>query len=162
MPTEELSRPLIQPLTEEQELVAHAAAIILDRIRRLPEEDAKELFDLLTDLLQARTDEERQAARGGIMEILNQRPVQVRMLDLSHGLDANSHGLRSWLEWVAKRLRDLRTAAKLTQEELAQKSGLPQSHISRIENAKHSPSRATLEKLAHALKVPLHEFDPSE
>jgi transcriptional regulator with XRE-family HTH domain len=51
--------------------------------------------------------------------------------------------------------------AQLTQEQLAAKSGLPQSHISRIENAKHSPSLATLQKIAAALGVPVERFDLS-
>ena len=50
---------------------------------------------------------------------------------------------------------------RVTQEQLAAKAGLPQSHISRLEGAKHSPSRATLEKIAAALEVPLSCLDPS-
>jgi transcriptional regulator with XRE-family HTH domain len=59
------------------------------------------------------------------------------------------------------RIKDLRVNAHLTQEELAELSGLPQSHISRLESGKHSPSRITLEKLAQALNVGVEAFDLS-
>ena len=52
--------------------------------------------------------------------------------------------------------------AELTQVELAEKSGIPQSHISRLESNKHSPSRATLKRIAKALKVDLSELDPTD
>jgi hypothetical protein len=42
-----------------------------------------------------------------------------------------------------------------------EKSGLPQSHISRLERARHRPSRATVEKIARALGRLVSDFDPS-
>ena len=70
-------------------------------------------------------------------------------------------GLQNWLDYVSKRIRELREKAGWTQEDLAQKTGLPQSHISRLENGKHSPAHATLEKIAAALGVGVGEIDPS-
>jgi transcriptional regulator with XRE-family HTH domain len=71
-------------------------------------------------------------------------------------------GLNSWIAFVSRRITDERQAAGLTQAQLAEKSGLPQSHISRLESGKHSPSRATIEKIAAALGKPLSAFDPSD
>ncbi|MDM8008608.1 MAG: helix-turn-helix transcriptional regulator [Phycisphaerae bacterium] len=49
----------------------------------------------------------------------------------------------------------------MVKKALASKSGLPQSHISRLEAGRHSPSHKTLEKLASALAVPVNRLDPS-
>ena len=65
-------------------------------------------------------------------------------------------------QWVADRIKELRNKKNWTQEKLAQESGLPQSHISRLEKAQHSPSNKTLERIAKALGVGLSKLDPSE
>ena len=65
-------------------------------------------------------------------------------------------------EEIAERLKRLRAAASLTQEQLAKKSGLPQSHISRLEAAQHSPSFKTVTKLAEALDVSIDDLDPAQ
>ena len=67
--------------------------------------------------------------------------------------------LEQWLEHVSGKIRDARKKAGMTQEGLAELSGLPQSHISRLETAKHSPSRMTLEKIAEATGQPVSFFD---
>lgn len=71
-------------------------------------------------------------------------------------------GLQRWMDYVGKKIRNRREEAGLTQGQLAEKSGLPQSHISRLENSVHSPSRSTLEKIANALQISVAEFDPHE
>jgi transcriptional regulator with XRE-family HTH domain len=63
-------------------------------------------------------------------------------------------------ELVGNRIRDLRESAGLTQTQLAQRAELPQSHISRLENAESSPSERTLRKIAKALRVPLERINP--
>ncbi|OHB75234.1 MAG: hypothetical protein A2W31_11590 [Planctomycetes bacterium RBG_16_64_10] len=64
------------------------------------------------------------------------------------------------MAFVSAKIRDCRKAAGLTQQQLEEKTGLPQSHISRLENGEHSPSHATLEKIAKALNMPVTMFDP--
>jgi ribosome-binding protein aMBF1 (putative translation factor) len=59
-------------------------------------------------------------------------------------------------------IRRLREQKGWTQQELAQKSGLPQSHISKLETGLHSPSNRTLVTLAKALEVEPAEIDPAE
>lgn len=55
-----------------------------------------------------------------------------------------------------KRLRELRKKKKLTQEELAQASGLDYKYIQRLEGKKpSSPTLSSLEKLAKAFNVKL-------
>lgn len=56
---------------------------------------------------------------------------------------------------MLKNLRPLREMAGLSQAQLAQISGVSQSHISKLEIAKDSPTLKTLLKLAQALNVPV-------
>lgn len=56
-----------------------------------------------------------------------------------------------------------RVAAKMTQKELSERSGINQSNISRIENGDISPNVSTLKKLAEALGTTLKiEFIPND
>lgn len=52
---------------------------------------------------------------------------------------------------VAKALIEARTSMNMTQQELAKRSGIRQSNISRIENGSCSPTVATLQLLAKGL-----------
>jgi transcriptional regulator with XRE-family HTH domain len=54
-------------------------------------------------------------------------------------------------ELLGQRLRALRQKKDVTQVELAERSGLPQSHISEIENGVMLPNLATLFRIAAAL-----------
>ena len=61
---------------------------------------------------------------------------------------------QSWLIPISLRLRELRTAKGWTQQELAQRSGVPQYTISRLESGEpESVNLAHLEQLADALEV---------
>jgi putative transcriptional regulator len=51
------------------------------------------------------------------------------------------------------KIRKLREAKGITQEELADAVGMMRNNISRIEAAKHRPTLETLERIAKALKV---------
>jgi DNA-binding XRE family transcriptional regulator len=95
-------------------------------------------------------------------EILARKPIRARPLDETlAGLEPGPR-LREWIDFISGRIRACREEAGFTQTELAEKSGLPQSHISRLEGGKHSPSRHTVEKIAAALGRPVSDFDPSE
>ena len=56
------------------------------------------------------------------------------------------------------RLRILRAARQMTQEELAQAADISVDFLSLIERGKNSPSFANLEKLAQALNVTVQEL----
>ena len=60
---------------------------------------------------------------------------------------------------VGRVIRDRRNALKMTQEQLAEKSGLHQSHVSRIEAGEHTPTHTTIEKLAAALDTEPGQLD---
>jgi transcriptional regulator with XRE-family HTH domain len=69
--------------------------------------------------------------------------------------------LNRWKEFVGRKVCELRAAKGMTQDELAAASGLPQSHISRIERAALSPSHVTIERIARALDVAVAAIDPT-
>ncbi|MGD0266410.1 MAG: helix-turn-helix transcriptional regulator [Candidatus Methylomirabilota bacterium] len=54
---------------------------------------------------------------------------------------------------LAMRIKELRAARKMTQEDLARKTGLTRVHIARLESGNHDPTLSTLQGLAKALKV---------
>ena len=49
---------------------------------------------------------------------------------------------------LARQMREMRLARKLTQKDIAEKAKMPQSVVARMESGKHSPSLYTLERIA--------------
>lgn len=62
------------------------------------------------------------------------------------------------LNAFAKVLRDRRTLAGLSQEELAHRAGLSMRYVSLLESRKHQPSLGTLSALAKSLGISLSEL----
>lgn len=60
--------------------------------------------------------------------------------------------------YIGDRLRDLRKRALLTQEQLAERSGIAISTVIRIERNQVEPQGRTIRKLAQALGVEPHEL----
>ena len=134
-----------------------ALAVLVDRIRGLPKDDRDDLYSLVKILFAAEDDEERESAFSAMLEILEQPAGRVMALEES----PPSAELKKWMQYAGGRIRHYREEAGLTQEQLASKAGLPQSHISKLENARHSPSAMTLGKIAKALGIARLELDPS-
>lgn len=59
---------------------------------------------------------------------------------------------------LGSRIKKQRKRMKLTQGDLAKKSGIARPNICRIERGKHNPSTPTLERIAKVLKVPVGKF----
>ena len=59
---------------------------------------------------------------------------------------------------IGKRLREVREAKGLSQNDLKDLSGLRRTHISIIENGRSTPSFHVLERWARALGIELHEL----
>jgi transcriptional regulator with XRE-family HTH domain len=56
---------------------------------------------------------------------------------------------------IAMRIKIPRERQKISQEELAARSGISRGDLARLETGRHDPTITTLEKLAKALKVPV-------
>src|SRR5437660_8861269 len=59
---------------------------------------------------------------------------------------------------VGDRVRELRIAFRVTQEQLAERSGLSYKFIGEIERGKANPTVDTMAALARAFKIELHEL----
>jgi DNA-binding XRE family transcriptional regulator len=160
-----MKRSVITPGHEHETPIGEAAltmaiGIIVERVGRLPLEDRRDLYELVKGLAQANDREELESIMTAMREILEQPAGGVKKMEFKH-VGRRTEKLQRWVRHAAYRVEELRKEAGLTQSELAEKSGLPQSHISRIESAKLSPSRATLDKIAKALGIRISEIDPS-
>ena len=133
-----------------------AIGVLLDRIATLPDSDRDDLFELFPELVS--DDAERKAsAMRAFMEILEQPKGKITEL-----VDAQaSEDLAKWTGYVSAKIRQIRKAKGITQVQLTEATGIPQPHLSRLENGEHSPSFLTLEKIADALDIPVSELDPS-
>ncbi len=161
MAIKELHGPSESPASDvHHEALTMAIGILLDRIQRLPQSDRDDLFELVKGLSSADS-EEVESAVVTMREILEQSPSRVRRMESPSNSSRHPPELSKWIKYVSQRISEARSSAGLTQAELAEKSGLPQSHISRLESGKHSPSHTTLRKIAGALGLPVSTFDPS-
>ena len=59
---------------------------------------------------------------------------------------------------IGKKILQARQQAHLTQRDIAQRTGMAESYLSRIENNHIEPSIHTLNRIAHAIGVPLTTF----
>ena len=59
---------------------------------------------------------------------------------------------------IADRLRNIRELKKLSQGDVAKRSGLYRCYLSRIENGRTIPTIATLEKMARALEIHTYQL----
>lgn len=119
-------------------LPAASPAGVFERVRAHPlEADAPD------------TARPRSARRQALLQTARGQAMQVQaMADLGHALQA--HGVAP--------LVALRLAKGLSQKALCEACGLPQPHVSRLENGKvPNPDAATLQRLAKALGVSMDE-----
>ena len=59
---------------------------------------------------------------------------------------------------IAQKIQDTRRQAKLTQSELAEKIGITEKHLSKIETGKNYPALDTFLKLIDVLNLTLGDF----
>ncbi len=142
------------------EALTMALGILAERLCVLPAADRDDLYALLRELPNAESSEERESFLVTMREILAPSPLRMQRMDQTGDFRPGLR-LRQWIDEVGAKIKSLREQAGLSQVELAEKSGLPKNHVSRIEGGTHSPTRRTLEKLAGALDVPLSAIDPA-
>jgi DNA-binding XRE family transcriptional regulator len=147
-------------LPEPDRAAILALSVLIDRIGKLPDPDRDDLFELLLEWRKADRPEQAKAIREAMEEILATPPcVEAKTLPLPERKPVPEK-FQKWTDFISKKIRAEREAAGLTQQQLAEKAGLGQSHISRLENGEHSPSHLTLEKIACALGKSVAELDP--
>lgn len=139
--------------TLESQLAAAAVAAVVARMVQLDEADQHDLFTCVKDLATIKTPADAEDTMKTILEILEPRQKPTLLSTEQLDKDHPRQNYESWLQWISQKLKSLREESGLTQAELALRAGLPQSHISRLESGRHSPSMKTLEKLAAALDV---------
>ena len=59
---------------------------------------------------------------------------------------------------IGNRLRTIREAKQLTQKDIAERTGLSQACVARVENGEAIPSIETIEKWARALEIPMYQL----
>jgi transcriptional regulator with XRE-family HTH domain len=59
---------------------------------------------------------------------------------------------------IADRVRQVRNEKHLSQGDIEKRTGLLRCYISRVENGHTVPAVETLEKIAHALEMPLYQL----
>lgn len=62
---------------------------------------------------------------------------------------------------VAKKIKEIREAKKISQEQLAHDAQLYRTYINHIESGRYSPSGYVIYKIATALKIRLSDLIPS-
>lgn len=144
-------------LSVEDYGIVLAIELLRARILRLCKEDQDDLYELLPCLFRG-DDDERRSAIATMQEILDQEKSNVVKSDMT---SSASKELQNWIAFTSSRIREARRKSGMTQKELSEASGIPQSHISRLEAGQHSPTSKTLNALAKALNVPASTFDPS-
>ncbi len=141
-----------EEIDPEHVVVSH----LLYRIYNLPKEALADLLQVGADLTECRGKDEVRAVVETMKEILF--PEVIGSVS-DYVPEERPSALVSYANWVGSRIKAQREAKGITQEELGQKTGLTQSHISRLEGGMHSPAKRTLERIADALSVNVKEFD---
>lgn len=128
--------------------------------RRVRVERMFELFSECED--EAEQDEIAEA----IVEILSpdllgiSKPLGAPAKSVEEGVDQETaEAVTSYKSKIGQEVRKWRQAMSLTQTDLAQKAGIPQSHVSRIEKGVHLPTSKTIKRLAEALNVESNQLD---
>jgi len=136
-----------------------AIAVLIDRIASLGQESKDDLMEVFMAIAHCEDAEDLDEIRNTMREILY--PQLAGDLILGSAGDATpTEELKKWSESIGARIKTLREEKGISQMDLAEKCGLAQSHISRLENGAHSPSRKTVQTLAEALGVEVKKIDP--
>ena len=137
-----------------------AQRALLDRILRLRPAQQRRISQLVK-LYQETEDPEEAIEIGEVLaEILFRSPEDLKGTPVSkeQSRDAGK-ALRKHRTYVGNQIRKHRQRLNMSQDELARKAGIPQSHVCRLETGKHAPTYVTIKKLAQALGVQPSDLD---
>jgi len=116
----------------------------------------------LIDLWQQSSDEhEKLEIQEALDEICFPRPEDAIATPIEEEKSKdNQKALLKHRQYVGEQIKRRRQELKMTQEELATKAAIPQSHVCRLETGKHAPTYVTIQKVAKALRVKRSQLDP--
>lgn len=148
------------PVIEQQQQNAMRSRI-KQRFQTLPEDQAECVVGLVNDLILAPDDEAKTEIATALVEILLPELMDWQGDDV--GEDRTSEArrkLEAHRAYVGQQIKKHREELEMTQEELAEKAGIPQSHVCRLERGKHTATYLTIRKVAKALKTTPEKLDP--
>jgi len=134
-----------------------AFSILMNRIGSLSKADRSDLFELLTEWGKETDPDERANVQDAMLEIIAAEPITATPLDL----DPSASLSTEFAKFFGRKVKQLREKAGLSQQQLAETIGIPQSYVSRIENGEHAPTFKTRAKFAGAFGVETRELDPT-
>jgi len=130
-------------------------------LNSLPRDTATDLRELFSQLADEEDSQIRAEIGATIKELLLPQSLQVELLKEYEEEDpAIRERLGTYRKKVGQEIKRCRTKLKLTQALLAEKAGIPQSHVSRLECGVHVPTHATIERIAKALDTTPSRLDP--
>jgi hypothetical protein len=152
-------------ITEQPRNNRREVARFMLAYRKLPVEK-KARVNTLIDLLEKSEDNDEQAEIAlAIAEIIIPEDIfgdssAASIVDLEAGVtDQTRDRVDNYKRHIGDEIRRRREAKGLTQAQLSERCGLPQSHICRLELGQHAPTRATIERIAKALETEPSQLD---
>ena len=132
------------------------------QVAKLPKKQRAELAELGQMLASESSERERVEIVRTMWELLFPERLREKLVAAFSEDDeaAARKRLDAYRLEVGKRIRQRRNKLHMTQEELAVKAGIPQSHVSRLETGMHAATFTTIERVAKALKTSAGNLDP--
>ena len=140
---------------------------VVERLLRLSPEKTARMLELWRLHGQSSDHEERREITKVIVEIVYPAFVDIPWSPgatgmLEEGVSRETmRKVKSYRRQVGLRVKNRRNALGMTQEVLAQKAGIPQSHVCKIEKGVHASTDTTIQRVADALGIAPSELDPA-
>ncbi len=134
--------------------------IFLKVLKQLPLRKHSTIYALRIEYQNTRDDTQRNLIFQRMKDCVFRSDSDLDTLPLAK-LTAEVESIAPSRDYLAQRVRSLRQQRAWSQEDLAQRAGLLQSHISRIEGNKLAPTYITVKKLAQAFGMKAGEIHPS-
>ncbi len=145
-------------MTTAMDGLSKARSFLNRRLAEMSEEDRAAVIELL-QIAGSPDCEDEAEVNQAITELLLPDSF-AGPIDEDDDDDRAKERVEAYRKKVGSSVRALRTAKGMTQDELAKATGLPQSHISRIEKGKHASTFITIQRLASALGTTPSQIDP--
>ena len=131
---------------------------IVNRLLKISSEDRSAVTELF-DILNSQDCEQPDEVCAAIVEILYPETLAAEPVDPGPDVETVRR-VAEYRKKVGATIRKARQGKGMTQEQLADAAGLPQTHVSRLETGKHVPTYLTIERLANALGTTPSQLDP--